>query len=107
MPTAAERAQWYFEGIDLGANLYDSDAPDIPGHLPDLERHRTTGPNDMEGLFSGPSDTKAMFSGRDDMEASYSGPTDMEGSELEGGSGHKQVQFTLPRQPRPRGDSDP
>ncbi|KAK1577134.1 hypothetical protein Q3G72_019247 [Acer saccharum] len=98
--TVAERAQRYIEGINLEANLYDSD------HIPDPERHRLAGPNDMEGLFSRPSDTEAMFSRRDDREALYSEGTGMEGSELEGGNRRRQVRFTVPRQPRREGDVD-
>ncbi|KAK0592615.1 hypothetical protein LWI29_022328 [Acer saccharum] len=100
VPTVAERAQRYIEGINLEANMYDSD------HIPDPERHRPVGPNDMEGLFSRPSDTEAMFSRRDDMEASYSGGTGTEGSEVEGGNRRRRVRFTVPRQPRREGDVD-
>jgi hypothetical protein len=67
VPTAAERAQRYYEGIDLGGSLYDADAADIPGHLPDPERHRTAGPSDTdrsEGRYSEPS------------EGRYFGPSD-------------------------------
>ena len=49
VPTAAERVQRYYEDIDLGGSLYDADAADIPSHLPDPERHRTTGPSDTKG----------------------------------------------------------
>ena len=122
MPTAEEKAQRYYEGIDLGGSLYDADAPDIPDELPDQEQHRAagprdteglfSGPRDMEGLFSGPVDMEGLFSGRDDMDASPfdrtdmnaspSGRTDMEGSGLEGGSGHRRVRFSFPRDPRAR-----
>ena len=115
MPTAEEKAQRYYEGIDLGGSLYDADAPDIPDELPDQEQHRPagprdteglfSGPRDMEGLFSGPYDMEGLFSGRDDMDASPSGRTDMEGSGLEGGSGHRRVRFSFPRDPR-AGHSD-
>ena len=94
VPTAEEKAQRYYEGIDLGGSLYDADAPDIPDT--DQEQHTAagprdtaglfSGPRDMEGLFSGPVDMEGLFSGRDDMDASPSGCTDTEGSGLEGGS---------------------
>ena len=136
VPTAEEKAQRYYEGIDLGGSLYDSDAPDIPDELLDPEQHTTagprdteglffgprdteglfSGPRDMEGLFSGPVDMEGLFSGRDDMDASPSGRTDMdaspsrrtdmEGSGLDGGSGHRRVRFSFPRDPR-AGHSDP
>src|SRR5579862_6357811 len=119
VPTAEEKAQRYYEGIDLGGSLYDADAADIPDELPDQEQHRAAGPRDteglffgprdMEGLFSGPVDMEGLFSGRDDMDASPSGRTDidaspsgrtdMEGSGLEGGSGHRRVRFSFPRDP--------
>ena len=117
MPTAEEKAQRYYEGIDLRGSLYDSDAPDIPDELSDPEQHRTVGPRDtegqffgprdMEGLFSGPDDMEGPFSGRDDMDVSSSGRTDAEGSGLKGGSGHRRVRFSLPRDPRAGGHSDP
>ena len=90
VPTVVERAQRYIEGINLEANLYDSD------HIPDPERHRP----------AGPSDTEAMFSRRDDREASYSEGTGTEGSELEGGNRRRRVRFTMPRQPRREGAVD-
>ena len=131
MSTAAERAQRYYEGIDLGGSLYDADADavNIHGHLLEPERHRTTGPSDTKGPYSrpndtegqhsgpsdtegqhfGPSDTKGQHSGPSDMEGQYSGPSDTEVSEQDGRSGRpmrrRQVRFTLPRQPRPEGDS--
>ena len=117
VPTAEEMAQRYYEGIDLGGNLYDADAADIHGHLPDPERDNTARPSDMDGLFSIPNDTEGPFFGRSDMEGSYSERTDTEGSEPKGGggggggggsgSGRRRVRFTLPRQPGPGGDSDP
>ena len=109
VPTAEEMAQRYYEGIDLGGNLYDADAAvdaaDIHGHLPGPERDSTARPSDTEGPFFG----------RSDMEGSYSERTDTEGSEPEGGSGggggsgsgRRRVRVTLPRQPGPGGDSDP
>ena len=110
VPTAEERAQRYYEGIDLGGNLYDADAAvnaaDIHGHLPDPERDSTARPS---------TNSEGPFFGRNDMEGSYSERTDTEGSEPEGGdgggggsgSGRRRVRFTLPRQPGPGGDSDP
>ena len=68
VPTAEEKAQRYYEGIDLGGSLYDADAPDIPDELPDQEQHRAAGPRDTEGLFSGPRDIEGLFSGPVDME---------------------------------------
>ena len=120
VPTAEEKAQRYYEGIHLGdESLYDADAPDIPDELPDPEQPTTAGPRDTEGQFSGPRDVdglfsgpdarEGLFSGRDDMDASPSGRTDMdaspsrrtdmEGSGLEGGSGHRRVRFSFPRDP--------
>ena len=99
LPTVEEKAQRYYEGIDLGGSLYDADAPDIPDT--DQEQHRAAGPRDTEGLFSGPRDMEGLFfgpdareglfSGRDDMDASSSGRTDTEGSGLEGGSGRRRL----------------
>ena len=118
VPTAEEKAQRYYEGIDLGdESLYDADAPDIPDELTDPEQPTTAGPRDTEGQFSGPRDVEGLFfgpyareglfSGRDDMDASSSGHTDDEGYGLEGGSGRRRVRFSLPRDPRPRGHSNP
>jgi hypothetical protein len=100
--TAEEKAQRYYEGIDLGdESLYDADAPDIPDELTDPEQPTTAGPRDTEGLFSRPRDMEGMFfgpdareglfSGRDDMDASYSERTDTEGSGVEGGSRRRRV----------------
>ena len=55
--TTEEKAQRYYEGIDLGdESLYDADAPDIPDELTDPEQPTTAGPRDTEGQFSGPRD---------------------------------------------------
>ena len=97
VPTTVERAQRYYKGIDLGGILYEVNAADIPGDLPDPERHRNARPNDTEGPFSG----------HIDLEGSYFEPTDTDGSEPEGGSGRRRVRFTLLKQPRPRGNLDP
>ena len=105
--TAEEKAQRYYEGIDLGGSLYDSNALDIPDELPDLEQHRTAGPKDTEGLFFGPRDMEGLFSRPDDMDASYSIRTDTEGLGVEGGSGRRRVRFSLPRDPRAGGHLDP
>ena len=101
VPTAAERAQRYYEGIDLGGSLYDSDASDIAGHRPD--------PSDDEGRYSGPSEDEVRYSGPSDEEGRTSGPSDMDVSDQQGRSGRplkrrRRVRFTLPRQPRPEAD---
>ena len=70
VPTAAERAQRYYEGIDLGGSLYDSDASNIAGHRPD--------PSDDEGRYSGPSEDEVRYSGPSDEEGRTSGPSDMD-----------------------------
>ena len=107
VPTAEEKAQRYYEGIDLGGSLYYSNAPDIPAELPDPEQHRTAGPSDTEGLFFRPDDREGLFSGRDDMDVSSSGRTDDESYGLEGSSGRRRVRFNFPRDPRAEGHSDP
>ena len=101
VPTAAERAQRYYEGIDLGGSLYDSDASNIAGHRPD--------PSDDEGRYSGPSEDEVRYSGPSDEEGRTSGPSDMDVSDQQGRSGRplkrrRRVRFTLPRQPRPEAD---
>ena len=103
VPTAAERAQRYYEGIDLGGSLYDSDASDIAGHRPD--------PSDDEGRYSGPSEDEVRYSGPSDEEGRTSGPSDMDVSDQQGRSGRplkrrRRVRFTLPRQPRPEADPE-
>ena len=74
VPTTAERAEWYFEGIYKGNSRYEGPSSE---------------PSDTEGPSSGHSDT--------------------EGSDPEGHSGspvrHSRVRFSLPRQPRTKGDS--
>ncbi|KAK4859970.1 hypothetical protein QYF36_015187 [Acer negundo] len=119
VPTSVEMAQPYYEGIYLGGSLYDTDVSDIPSHVPEHERRRSSRPIDIEGAYSGPSDTEGAYLGPSDREGPYYGPSDMdgaysgandtEGSDQEGGSRspvrHQSVRFTLPRQPRPRGDS--
>ena len=70
VPTAAERAQRYYEGIDLGGSLYDSDASDIASHRPD--------PSDEEGRYSGPSDEEGRYFGPSEEEGRTSGPSDMD-----------------------------
>ena len=89
MPTPAELAERYFEGIEEGGSLYDTDA-----------EHRTTAePSDTEGPYSRPSDT----------EYPQSGPSDTDGSDVEGHRGspvrHRRVRFVLPTEPRPEGHS--
>ena len=101
VPTAAERAQRYYEGIDLGGSLYDSDASNIAGHRPD--------PSDDEGRYSGPSEDEVRYSGPSDEEGRTSGPSDMDVSDQQGRSGRplkrrRRVRFTLPTQPRPEAD---
>ena len=101
VPTAAERAQRYYEGIDLGGSLYDSDASNIAGHRPD--------PSDDEGRYSGPSEDEVRYSGPSDEEGRTSGPSDMDVLDQQGRSGRplkrrRRVRFTLPRQPRPEAD---
>ncbi|KAI9182725.1 hypothetical protein LWI28_028255 [Acer negundo] len=119
VPTSVEMAQPYYEGIYLGGSLYDTDVSDIPSHVPEHERRRSAGPIDMEGAYSRPSDIEGAYSGPSDREGPYSGPSDRDGAysgandteglDQEGGSRspvrHQPVRFTLPRQPRPRGDS--
>ena len=116
--TAEEKAQRYYEGIDLGdESLYDADAPDIPDELTDPEQPTTagprdtegqfSGPRDVEGLFSGPDAREGLFSGRDDMDVSSSGRTDDDSYGLGGGSGRRRVRFSFPRDPRAEGHSDP
>ena len=53
VPTAAERVEWYFEGIYKGDNLYDGDEA-----YPDPVRHTTGGPSDTEGPSSCRSNTE-------------------------------------------------
>ena len=93
MSTPAEMAKRYFKHIYNGGSLYDADAD------ADAERHTTAKLSDTEGPYLRPSDT----------EYPHSRPNDTEGSDLEGGSRspvrHRQVQFVLPTQPRPGGDS--
>ena len=101
VPTAAERAQRYYKGIDLGGSLYDSDASDIAGHRLD--------PRDDEGQYSGPSEDEVRYSGPSDEEGRTSGPSDMDVLDQQGRSGRplkrrRRVRFTLPRQPRPEAD---
>jgi hypothetical protein len=111
VPTAAERAQRYYEGIDLGGSLYDSDASDIAGHRPDPsdDEGRYSGPSEDEVRYSGPSEDEVRYSGPSDEEGRTSGPSDMDVSDQQGRSGRplkrrRRVRFTLPRQPRPEAD---
>ncbi|KAI9197586.1 hypothetical protein LWI28_001161 [Acer negundo] len=77
VPTTAERAEWYFEGIYEGDSQYEVDAAYVPDHVEDLDRHTTTEPSDTEGQSSGCSD--------------------IECSDPEGGNGrHRRVRFSLP-----------
>ncbi|KAK4848346.1 hypothetical protein QYF36_011969 [Acer negundo] len=107
--TSVEMAQHYYEGMDLGGSLHDTDVADIPDHVPEHERRRSARPIDTEGAYSGPSDRKGPYSGPSDRDGAYSGPNDIEGLDQEGGSRspvrRQPVRFTLPRQPRPGGDS--
>ncbi|KAI9178259.1 hypothetical protein LWI28_024436 [Acer negundo] len=119
VPTSVEMAQRYYEGIDLGGSLYDTDVANIPGHVPEHERRMSarlidtegaySGPSDTDGAYSGPSDREGPYSGPSDRDGAYSVPNDTEGSNQEGGSRsplrRQLVRFTLPKQPRPRGDS--
>lgn len=114
VPSPAERAQPYFQGVEEVGNLYDADAADIPRDLSDSEPHSTAGRSDTEGPVSGRSDTEGGYFGRTDMEGLYSGPSETEVSEPEepeASTGiprrRSRVRFTAPRQPTPGGGSDP
>ena len=101
VPTAAERAQRYYEGIDLGGSLYDSDASNIAGHRPD--------PSDDEGRYSGPSEEEGRYFRPSEEKGQNFEPSDMDVSDQQGRSGRplkrrRRVRFTLPRQPRPEAD---
>lgn len=84
VPTAAERAERYFEGISEGGNLYDADY--VHADIPNPDQTTTARDSDTEGPISDRSD--------------------MECSDMEGTSGsRRRVRFVLPRQPRAGGDS--
>ena len=97
MLMAVERAEWYFEGIDEGGNLYDAFDGPIQGVDP------------RQHTIAGTSDTKGLTDGTSDMEGPTLGSSDIEGSESEASGGtlirNRWVQFVLPRQPPNGGDS--
>ncbi|KAK4842876.1 hypothetical protein QYF36_001136 [Acer negundo] len=77
------------------------------------ERRRSAGPSDTEGAYFRPSDRESPYFGPSDRDVEYSGTNDTEGSDQKGRSRswspvrHQPIRFTLLRQPRLGGDSDP